>query len=239
MYLKGVPWRFLMRWKEVSVDLISAESRCGEGWFEFIHEAIWRCYSPNFNTKWWPRPLSPHRQKFFHEAPCQLIASHPQDHWNFSHLILLVNKDQATVCVHVFLFENCEVSKDSVSASKIKCYVCACACLLNIVHIWDNSCSRGLSDIFFSPSSFFLSLVRQTHTHLHSHGFSAGDNRSSSTSTFTEPWQNEFYFNSFKQTNIKKKVCVACFTNTLITSLWFVTLEPCQIFNWVSIFFLS
>lgn len=169
MYLKGVPWRFLMRWKEVSVDLISAESRCGEGWFEFIHEAIWRCYSPNFNTKWWPRPLSPHRQKFFHEAPCQLIASHPQDHWNFSHLILLVNKDQATVCVHVFLFENCEVSKDSVSASKIKCYVCACACLLNIVHIWDNSCSRGLSDIFFFPLPPFSSPWWDRHTHTCTH----------------------------------------------------------------------
>lgn len=210
MYLKGVPWRFLMRWKEVSADLISAESRCGEGWFEFIHEAIWRCYSPNFNTKWWPRPLSPHRQKFFHEAPCQLIASHPQDHWNFSHLILLVNKDQATVCVHVFLFENCEVSKDSVSARKIKCYVCAC--VLNIVHIWDNSCSRGLSDFFifyfFPPFS-----SPWWHTHTHTYGFSAGDNRSSSTSTFTEPWQNEFYFNSFsgfsfanKQT-LKKSLC--------------------------------
>lgn len=167
MYLKGVPWRFLMRWKEVSADLISAESRCGEGWFEFIHETIWRCYSPNFNTKWWPRPLSPHRQKFFHEAPCQLIASHPQDHWNFSHLILLVNKDQATVCVHVFLFENCEVSKDSVSARKNK-MLRVCMCAKHCAHLGQQLLQgfvRFFYFLFFPP--FFLSLVTDTHTHTH------------------------------------------------------------------------
>lgn len=238
MYLKGVPWRFLMRWKEVSADLISAESRCGEGWFEFIHEAIWRCYSPNFNTKWWPRPLSPHRQKFFHEAPCQLIASHPQDHWNFSHLILLVNKDQATVCVHVFLFENCEVSKDSVSARKIKCYVCAC--VLNIVHIWDNSCSRGLSDFFifyFFPP--FSSPWWHTHTHMALAPAITGAaapplSLSHDKTSFILIHSVDLVLQTNKHL---KKVCVACFTNTLITSLWFVTLEPSQIFNWVCIFF--
>lgn len=101
MYLKGVPWRFLMRWKEVSVGLIRAESRCGEGWFEFMHDSVWRCYSPNLTLNDDQDP-SAHTDTNSPWSPTSAGSQSPPRVWSSLEIKLLIS-EAATSRVQVFI----------------------------------------------------------------------------------------------------------------------------------------
>lgn len=109
-----------------------------------------------------------------------------------------------------------------------------CMCAKHCAHLGQQLLQgfvRFFYFLFFPP--FFLSLVTHTHTHMALAPAITGAaapplSLSHDKTSFILIHSVDLVLQTNKHL---KKVCVACFTNTLITSLWFVTLEPSQIFN--------